>query len=184
MSEHGRISFSISYTTRPPRDTEKDGVDYHFVDEQTFSTMVTEDRFAEWALVHGHKYGTSKATIEESLARGKDLLFDIDWQGATQLKSKYPNDTVMIFVLPPSMEELSERLYRRGTDTPEVVARRLAKAKEELGHYGEYQYLLLNDSLKKAYDNLKAIYHAEHLAQRRQAFRALRLLEEARESDY
>jgi guanylate kinase len=182
MAEFSRITFSVSYTTRPRRQNEREGIDYHFVDDAAFSAMVSEDAFAEWARVHGHRYGTSRATVEENLAAGRDLLFDIDWQGGQALNSKYPDETVMVFVLPPTLEELASRLKRRGTDSAEVVERRLAKAKEELSHYGEYHYLLPNVDLEEAYQDLRAIYKAARRAQKRQAFRALRLLEEVRTS--
>ena len=182
MAEFPQVTFSVSYTTRPRRSNEADGVDYHFVDDPAFQAMIDRQEFAEWARVHGHRYGTSRSTIEENLSNGRDLLFDVDWQGATSLHSKYPEDTVMVFVLPPTLEELAARLYRRGTDTPDVVERRLAKAKEELGHYGEYQFLLPNDDLAEAYQGIRAIYLASHLSRERQAFRALQLLEEVRTS--
>ena len=182
MDEFPGVTFSVSYTTRPRRANEVDGVDYHFVDEGRFQAMVDRQEFAEWARVHDHRYGTARSTIEENLTGGRDLLFDVDWQGATALHTKYPDDTVMVFVLPPSLGELASRLRRRGTDAREVVERRLAKAKEELGHYGEYQFLLPNDDLDLAYQGLRAIYLAAHLSRERQAFRALELLEEVRSS--
>lgn len=180
MEEFDKITFSISYTTRDPRGTEQDGVDYHFVTEAQFTRMVEEDRLAEWAWVHDHRYGTSRATIEESLRAGRDLIFDIDWQGGVQLKQTYPDETVMIFVLPPSMRELSRRLYGRKTDAPDVVRRRLDKAAEELKHYEEYHYLLLNDDLDQAYLNFRAIYRAARLTRPRLAHRVLALLDEAK----
>jgi guanylate kinase len=182
MNEFSDVTFSVSYTTRPRRANEVNGVDYHFVDEARFQEMVDGQEFAEWARVHDHRYGTARSTIEENLTGGRDLLFDVDWQGATSLHGKYPDDTVMVFVLPPSLGELASRLRRRGTDAREVVERRLAKAKEELGHYGEYQFLLPNDDLERAYGGLRAIYLAAHLSRERQAFRALELLEEVRSS--
>ncbi len=182
MNEFPRITFSISHTTRPRRSNEMGGVDYHFVDDDTFSEMIERNVFAEWARVHGHRYGTSLATIEEALAAGHDLLFDIDWQGAQQLNSQYPDETVMVFVLPPTLDELAARLRRRGTDAPDVVERRLAKAKEELGHYGEYHYLVRNVDLELAYADLRSIYLAAHLTQKRIAHLALDLLQEVRTS--
>jgi guanylate kinase len=180
MSEFSQVGFSVSYTTRPRRGNEVDGVDYHFVDDSAFQAMIGRQEFAEWARVHDHLYGTSRAAIEENIGNGRDLLFDIDWQGATALHTQYPEDTVMVFVLPPTLKELAARLYKRGTDAPDVVERRLAKAKEELGHYMEYQFLLPNDDLGEAYHGMRAIYLAAHLSRQRQAFRALRLLEEVR----
>jgi guanylate kinase len=182
LAEFERLTFSISYTTRPKRSNETEGIDYHFIDENTFGTMIKENVFAEWARVHGHRYGTSKKSIEENLDSGRDILFDIDWQGGQALNTKYPDETVMVFVLPPTLEELANRLRNRGTDAPDVVSRRLAKAKEELGHYGEYHYLVMNHELEQAYSDLRAIYLASHLTQKRQAYQALRLLEEVRSS--
>lgn len=182
MEEFPRIRFSVSYTTRPRREGERDGVDYVFVNDATFDRMVEDKAFAEWARVHGHRYGTARQTVTENLDNGRDILFDIDWQGGQQLISKYPDETVMVFVLPPSLKELSERLRRRGTDAPEVVERRLAKAKEELGHFAEYHYLVHNDDIDQAYADLRAIYQAAHLTQKRRAHLALRLLEEVRTS--
>ena len=182
MAEYPRIAFSVSYTTRPRRGSEREGVDYHFVDDDTFSAMAGREEFAEWARVHGYRYGTARRTVEENLSAGRDLLFDIDWQGGQALNSQYPEETVMIFVLPPTLEELASRLRRRGTDALEVVERRLAKAKEELSHYGEYHYLLPNDDLELAYQGLRAIYLAAHYTAKRQAFRALGLLQEVRTS--
>lgn len=178
IAEHEGIDYSISTTTRQPRHNEKDGVDYHFVAEARFLEMIEQDLFAEWALVHGHHYGTSKATVDRSLSAGRDLLFDIDWQGALQLKKMYPDDIAMVFVLPPSVRELARRLDSRQTDAADVVALRMSKAAEELSYFGEYHYLLLNDDLQRAYEDLCAIYRAVHLCQPRQAFRALRLLDE------
>jgi guanylate kinase len=181
MEEFDRIAFSISYTTRAPRGTEQDGVDYHFVTDEQFTQMVEDDLFAEWARVHDHRYGTSRATIESSLGAGRDLIFDIDWQGGVQLKRAYPDETVLIFVLPPSMKELSRRLYGRKTDTPEVVRRRLNNAAEELERCEEYHYLLVNDDLERAYLDFRAIYRAARLTRPRQAHRVRALLDEVRQ---
>ena len=115
VQEHAPLSFSISYTTRGPRSTEQDGVDYHFVDEARFEEMVAADQFAEWAHVHDHRYGTARDTVEQTIARGEDLVFDIDWQGGLQLRDRYPEETVLVFVLPPSMKVLGQRLRGRGT---------------------------------------------------------------------
>jgi guanylate kinase len=180
MEEFDRIAFSVSYTTRAPRGTEQEGVDYHFVSEEQFTQMVEEDRFAEWARVHDNRYGTARATVEAILRAGRDLIFDIDWQGGVQLKQSYPDETVMIFVLPPSMRELSRRLYGRKTDAPDVVRRRLDKAAEELAHYEEYHYLLLNDDLERAYLDFRAIYRAARLTRPRQAHRVIALLDEVK----
>lgn len=173
------LAFSVSYTTRPQRANEADGVDYRFVDDQAFDTMVAQDRFAEWAEVHGNRYGTARETILMAIENGRDVLFDVDWKGAQSLKRIYPDDTVMAFVLPPSMETLTERLRGRGTDSDAVVKRRLARAAEELRHYTEYDYLIVNEDLQLAYGELRSVYQAQHCTQRWRAAHALRLVEEA-----
>ena len=175
IKEFSRLCFSVSFTTRSKRPGEVEGVDYRFVNDLDFDRMVEMGEFAEWAEVHGNRYGTANQTIHDNIAADRDVLFDIDWQGATALRSKYPEDTVMVFVLPPSMRELSRRLRRRGTDSEDVVKRRLAKATEELGHFGEYQYLVINDDLEAAYQELRAIYVSEHCAQKRRSHFALGL---------
>ena len=180
VSEFESISFSVSYTTRPLRGGEQDGVDYHFVDDATFDEMVAHDQFAEWAPVHDHRYGTSKEMVEQSLAAGRDLVFDIDYKGGNQLIAAYSQDTAAIFVLPPSMEELERRLRARGTDAADVVDRRLHKAREELGHFADYHYLVVNDDLETAYGDVRSIYRARLLRCQRQANHARRLLDEAR----
>ena len=169
-------------TTRPKREGEIDGQDYHFVDAERFAQMVEDDELAEWAEVHGNRYGTARATINEAISDGRDVLFDIDWQGGMQLRGKYQDDTVMVFILPPTMAELARRLRSRGTDAPEMVERRLAKAADELTHHGEYDYLITNDDLDAAYDELRAVYLAAHCQGRRRAPRALELIDEARRS--
>lgn len=180
MDRHkAEITFSVSYTTRPPRPNETPGVDYHFVDEATFVTMLGEDRFAEWAWVHGHRYGTARAAIQEAFSQGKDVLFDIDYQGGRQLKAKYPAESVRVFVLPPDMRTLARRLRGRATDAPEVIRRRLDKALVELGHYHAYEYLVVNDDLDEAYRALEAIYLASRCRWDRQSFHAEQLLAEA-----
>lgn len=173
----GALGVSISYTTRAPRGNEQDGVDYHFVDDETFDAMVDEDRFAEWARVHDRRYGTSRETVETALADGRDLLFDIDWQGGYQLRDRYPDDSVLVFVLPPSMTELARRLRGRGTDAPEAIQRRLEVAREELARYVRYDYLLVNDDLDRAYDDFRSIYRAAQLERPRQEGLARALLE-------
>lgn len=176
VQESDRLGFSISYTTRQPRGAETHGVDYYFVDGATFEQMVEQDRLAEWAWVHDHRYGTSRESVEQALAAGRDLVFDIDWQGAAQLRTRYPDDTVTVFVLPPSMDELERRLRGRGTDSEEVIARRLEAATEELEQVDQFEFVVVNDTLERAYDDLRAVYRAAHLGQKRQAFRVLRLL--------
>jgi guanylate kinase len=163
MAEFPEVMFSVSYTTRPIRRGEKDGVDYHFVDGATFDAMVSKGEFAEWANVHGNKYGTTVATVREALEGGRHVLFDIDYQGARQLKARFEREAVLVFVLPPSLEVLEERLRKRATDAPEAIERRLINAQEEfnvLKQYGLYQYLIVNEDLIRAYDQLRAIYMA------------------------
>lgn len=183
MSEFAALTFSVSYTTRPRRHNETEAVDYHFVSGAEFDRMVAGGEFAEWAEVHANRYGTARRTIDECLGAGRDVLFDIDWQGARALKRQYPDETVMVFVLPPSIEALRDRLTRRATDAAEVVERRLARATEELAHYDEYRYLIVNDDLERAYAELRAIYVAQRCADERRAEFARELLQRARARD-
>ncbi|MBZ5714779.1 guanylate kinase [Nannocystis pusilla] len=159
--EFPQIRFSVSYTTRPPRPGEVHGREYFFVDRDDFTAMVARDEFAEYALVHGNNYGTSAALVRDALASGTDLLFDIDFQGGRQLRRAFPHDVVLVFILPPSLGELQRRLEARNTDAPEVIERRLRVARDELSHYGEYDYVIVNDDLDRAYAALRAIYIAE-----------------------
>jgi guanylate kinase len=160
INEFPDIVFSVSYTTRPKRRGEEDGVDYCFVDDTTFSRMVENNEFAEWAEVHQHRYGTTVAAVSQALDGGRHVLFDIDYQGGRQIKAKFEKEAVLVFVLPPSLEVLEERLRKRATDAPEVIERRLRKAHDELKQYGLYQYLVVNDELGHAYDKLRSIYLA------------------------
>ena len=178
IAEFSRISFSVSFTTRPRRTTELDGVDYYFVSDEIFSEMVARGEFAEWAEVHGNRYGTAWSTIRQCVEAGRDVIFDIDWQGGLALKQSadFGASTVMIFVLPPSMEELARRLRGRGTDAPEVVERRLAMAKAELEHHREYHYVIINDALETAYQELKGVYIASRCEVQRRAAVVTRLL--------
>ena len=153
-----RIEFSISHTTRPMRTGERDGVDYHFVDAATFAAMVDRGEFAEYAQVHGNRYGTARAPVEAALAAGRDVIFDVDWQGGQALSALWPDDCLKIFILPPDLDALAERLRRRATDAPEVIARRLEKALDELTHWDEYQFPIVNDDVERAYQELRAIY--------------------------
>jgi guanylate kinase len=159
--EFEQLRFSVSYTTRSPRPGESNGREYHFVDNAVFTEMVAADEFAEYALVHGNTYGTSAALVSEALASGVDLLFDIDYQGGRQLKAKFPGDVVLVFILPPSLAELERRLRSRNTDAPEVIDRRLRVARDELRRYVEYDYIIVNDNLDRAYDLLRSVYVAE-----------------------
>src|SRR5262249_33115858 len=128
LAQQEKLEFSVSYTTRPPRTGERDGVDYKFITEDEFTRMVDKNEFAEWAVVHGARYGTAIHTVNRALEDGKDYLFDIDWQGGEQIRRQWPDESVLVFILPPSMAELERRLRRRATDSPEAIERRLAMA--------------------------------------------------------
>lgn len=162
------ISLSISYTTRPPRPGEIDGVHYHFVDVPTFKKMAANDEFLEWAHVFGHRYGTPAAPVEKALADGCDVLFDIDWQGAQQLYQEAGPDVVRVFILPPSIEELERRLRSRAQDSDEVIADRMSRAKAEIGHWDGYDYVLINDDVEACFDKVLQILTAERMKRRRQ----------------
>ncbi|HSI95355.1 MAG: guanylate kinase [Methylophilaceae bacterium] len=156
------VSLSVSYTTRAMRPGEEDGSDYHFVSEERFLHMLQEGDFLECAEVHGARYGTSQTLVESLLAEGRDLVLEIDWQGAAQVRSLYPN-AIGIFVLPPSLEELARRLHHRAQDSEEVIARRLAAAREEISHVGEFDYVIINDRFETAIHDLLAIIRAQRL---------------------
>lgn len=156
------LKLSISYTTRPPRPTEKDGKDYFFVTESKFRDMIQQETFAEWAQVHGHSYGTPKKALLASVENGQDVLLNIDSQGAMQLKNCFPQ-AVFVYLLPPSFKTLKARLMERAADPSEVINQRLEKATEEIRNYSAYSYLIVNDDLKKAIDDLRAIIQAEGL---------------------
>lgn len=158
LEEFSDIEFSVSYTTRKPRENEVDGVHYHFVDDATFDAMVAADAFVEWAHVHGNRYGTSRAAVESALVGGTDVVFDVDYQGGRSLSQQFPDDALKIFILPPSLEELERRLRGRATDSEEVIQRRLAKALEEIEHYNEYAHRIVNEDLDAAYATLRALY--------------------------
>jgi guanylate kinase len=158
VDQPGGLEFSVSYTTRPIRTGEVDGRDYHFVSTDTFEAMVQAGEFAEHAFVFQNRYGTARAPVEQALARGKDVIFDVDWQGGAALSAIWPDDALKIFILPPDLTTLENRLRSRATDAPDVVARRISKAREELGHYSEYQHLIVNDEVERAYGVLRAIY--------------------------
>jgi guanylate kinase len=158
LAEFPQLEFSVSYTTRPIRPGEVDGRDYHFATPDQFEDMVRRGEFAEHAFVFGNRYGTAQAPIEAALARGRDVIFDVDWQGADALSARWPADSLKIFILPPSLDVLAARLRSRATDAPEVIERRLRKAIEELNHYTAYEHLIVNDDLERAYAVLRAIY--------------------------
>ncbi|MBO6937455.1 MAG: guanylate kinase [Deltaproteobacteria bacterium] len=170
------MTFSVSLTTRSPRPNEVDGQDYHFVDRETFIARRDAGELAEWAEVHGNLYGTATSEIDRAReADARALLFDVDYQGARQIKAKLPQ-AVGVFILPPSMSELRKRLEGRGTESPESLSRRFAKAQEEIEHYPFFDYLVLNDDLQKALAELKGIIHAELCRRPRLAPRAEALL--------
>lgn len=162
-----RIAMSVSVTTRPKRPNEIEGKDYFFVTRERFEEMAREGAFLEHATVFGHRYGTPKAPVEKMLAEGRDVLFDIDWQGAQQLAQKARDDVVRVFILPPSRAELERRLRARAEDPPEVVARRMAEADNEISRWSEYDYVIVNDDLDIAQAQLAAIVAAERLNRRR-----------------
>jgi guanylate kinase len=163
-----QIQLSVSATTRPRRPSEKDGVDYRFVDTATFSSMIQRGEFLEHARVFDHYYGTPRAPVEEALKSGRDVLFDIDWQGTQQLADKVKADLVTVFILPPSTRDLEKRLLTRAQDSKEVVAQRMAKAADEMSHYAEYDYVIVNRDIATSNSNLKAILTAERLKLERQ----------------
>ena len=162
-----RIDLSVSATTRPPRPNEIDGVDYHFVDQATFDAMVANDEFLEHATVFGHSYGTPRAAVEQALETGDDVLFDIDWQGTQQLAEKAAKDLVRIFILPPSTEELERRLRKRAQDPEEVLQGRMAKAADEMSHWAEYDYIIVNNDVAESLQQVQAILTAERLKRER-----------------
>ena len=162
LEREADVHLSVSFTTRSPRPGERDGRDYHFVDAATFREMIARQEFLEWAEVHGNFYGTSNKWIAGQLAAGHDVLLEIDWQGAQQVRSAFP-EAIGIFILPPSMDELTSRLTARGTDSADVIARRLAAAQAEMRHVGEFDYVIINASLEQALDDLRAVVRASRL---------------------
>jgi len=167
VADHPELELSVSATTRAPRKGEQDGREYHFVDRPGFDAMRDQNAFLEHAEVHEHCYGTPKAPVMEALAAGRDVLFDIDWQGAMQIAAATPPDVVRVFILPPSMAELSRRLHARAQDADDVIERRLSRAEGEIRMWGEYDYVLVNEDYDKAYADLAHIYHAERLKRAR-----------------
>jgi len=163
LEQEENVSLSISVTTRVRRPSEIDGVHYHFISKRRFEAMRDSDELLESAEVHGNLYGTPREPVERALASGRDVLFDIDWQGTQQLYQKMRNDVVSVFVLPPSASELKIRLERRAEDTDETIARRLRNAADEIPHWTEYDYVLVNRDLDKSFARLRAILTAERL---------------------
>ncbi len=157
------MRLSVSVTTRQRRPSEIEGVHYHFVSIREFERLRSSESLLEWAEVHGNFYGTPREPAENALAAGQDMLFDLDWQGALQIKEKMPADVVSVFILPPTMTELQSRLNRRAEDSADVIATRLANARSEIGHWREYDYVVVNDDLNRAFASVRAIVEAERL---------------------
>ena len=162
------LTLSVSVTTRPPRQGEIDGRDYFFIDRERFDEMMARDEFLEHAIVFGNSYGTPRGPIEEALAGGRDIVGDVDWQGAQQLVKRIPDDLVSVFVLPPSRDALAVRLRSRAQDSPTVVAARMAKSAEEMDHWSEYDYIIINNDIDESVAQARAILIAERLRRTRQ----------------
>ena len=167
VAEDARVDVSISCTTRPPRPGETDGVDYHFVDRNTFQSMREADDFLESAEVYGHFYGTSRRWLTDAMAGGRDIILEIDWQGAQQVRRLMPQ-AHSIFILPPSLETLATRLAGRGQDAAEVIDRRLAAAREDIRHCDDFEYIIVNDDFETAFREMSAIFTAARLTRQRQ----------------
>jgi guanylate kinase len=169
MESDDGVAMSVSATTRPIRPGETDGLDYHFVGDAAFDEMIADGAFLEWAHVFGHRYGTLKSEVMKVIEGGRDVLLDIDWQGTQQLKQVDP-DIVRVFILPPSMAELERRLRKRGTDSEEVVKRRMDRAAAEISHWAEYDYVLINNDAEKCRELAHNILKAERLKATRRVF--------------
>jgi guanylate kinase len=162
------VELSVSVTTRKQRPGEVEGRDYHFIDAARFEAMIKRGELLEWAHVFGHRYGTPRAPVEAALVRGHDVLFDIDWQGTQQLREKADRDLVSIFVLPPSMPDLEQRLRRRAQDSDDVIHARMATASDEMSHWAEYDYVVINTDVDHAFAQVQSILAAERLKRERQ----------------
>jgi guanylate kinase len=167
VADHADLELSVSVTTRSPRPGEVDGREYHFVDRLAFDAMIERGEFLEWADVHGQRYGSPKAPIFAALEAGKDVMFDIDWQGALQIVSSAPNDAVRVFILPPSMADLSRRLHARAQDPEDVIQTRLQRAYGEIEQASSFDYVIVNEDFDRAYADLAHIYHGERLRRAR-----------------
>ncbi len=167
MADHGGLELSVSVTTRGIRPGEVADRDYHFVDHAEFQRLIDQDAFLEWADVHGNRYGSLKAPVDKALAEGRDVLFDIDWQGAAEVARKCPGDAVRVFILPPSLAELRRRLVTRSQDSDDVIERRIQNAKSEIEHCDQFDYVFVNDDFDRSYAELAHIYHAERSTRRR-----------------
>ena len=167
LADHSELELSISCTTRDPRPGEQDGREYHFIDRAGFDAMVEQDAFLEWADVHEHRYGSPTAPVMAALAAGRDVLFDIDWQGARMVAASAPQDVVRVFILPPTMADLKRRLQARAQDAQDVIERRLGRAKGEIEKWTDYDYVIINADFDQAFAELAHIYHAERLRRMR-----------------
>ena len=176
LARDKQLSLSVSHTTRAMRPGEEDGVHYHFVDKDTFEGLVEQDVFIEYAQVFDNFYGTSEAAVRDQLQAGQDVVVEIDWQGARQVRERFPQ-AVSIFIVPPSIEALRERLSGRGQDSDEIIERRMRDAQAELSHYGEYDYLVINDQFDLALQQLGEVVDAERLRRERQQVRYADVLE-------
>ena len=168
VAETPALQMSVSATTRPMRPGEVDGRDYFFVDKPKFEAMVKRDELLEWAIVFDNRYGTPRAPVEAALLAGQDVLFDIDWQGTQQLRSRSPSDVVSVFILPPSVQALEQRLHTRAQDSDEVIRGRMKKAGDEMSHFDAYDYIVVNDNIGIAFEAVKSILRAEQLKRERQ----------------
>tara|TARA_R110000787_G_scaffold137458_19_gene250695 strand:+ start:27662 stop:28294 length:633 start_codon:yes stop_codon:yes gene_type:complete len=168
LDNDDNLTMSVSVTTRTPRDSEVDGVHYHFIDKPEFHNLVANDGLLEHAKVFDNYYGTPRLQVEEALKKGRDVLFDIDWQGTQQLSEKAPRDLVRVFIMPPSVAELERRLRSRAQDSDEVVRGRMAKALDEMSHWSEYDYVIVNDDLNRSISSARSILAAERLKRERQ----------------
>jgi len=179
LKREPEIRLSISYTTRAPRQGEKDGVEYNFVDRAKFESMIAAGDFLEHALVHGNYYGTSRKWIEKELAGDHDVLLEIDWQGAAQVRRLFPK-LLGMFILPPSITELRKRLQGRGKDSPETIERRLSGARDEISHVLEFEYIIVNDRFEVALDEIVSVVHAARVSRPTQSVRLAKLIDEFR----
>lgn len=168
LAQDSQIAMSVSVTTRPPRPGERDGQDYYFITKDKFSELEADDQLLEHARVFDNYYGTPRAPVEDALAEGKDIVFDIDWQGAQQLTEAAADDLVKIFILPPNMRELEQRLRTRAQDSNDVIAKRMSKSEAEISHWAEYDYVLVNENVDRAMGELISIVTAERMRRRRQ----------------
>jgi guanylate kinase len=163
------LKMSVSATTRPKRPGEEDGRDYYFVDPARFEAMVQNDELLEWANVFGNRYGTPRAPVEAALTSGQDVLFDIDWQGTQQLREKAERDVVSVFILPPSAADLEKRLHTRAQDSDEVIRKRMSRASDEVSHFAEYDYIVVNHDIDEAYAEVLSVLRAERLKRERRS---------------